>query len=223
MIAFVQARMSSRRLPGKVLRPLLGKPIIEYLLESLTHCETRVRTVVLTSTDPSDDPIASFCQSESVECFRGSLEDVAARFLAAANAFNAESFVRISGDSPLLDFRIVDRAVRLFEEQPCDLATNVLVRTFPKGQSVEVIARSALARAYESMQPSNREHVTTYFYRHADRFTIRDFRHPRDCGTIQMAVDTEEDLTCVETCMRRIRGKPWDAGLGAMLKHFEIA
>ena len=221
MIAFVQARMSSRRLPGKVLLPLLGNAMLHYVLESLRRSDTIDRTIVLTSNDASDDAIEDFCRASEVECFRGSLDDVAARFLAAADAYDAEAFVRISGDSPLMDFRIVDRAVRLFEAEPCDVATNVLVRTYPKGQSVEVIARAALARAYESMQvPGDREHVTTYFYTHPEAFEIRDFRHPRDCGSVRMAVDTPADFERVEACLRRVGGKPWEAGLEKVLEVF---
>ncbi len=221
MMAFVQARMGSRRLPGKVLRALNGAPMLQYLLESLARAKTLAKTVVLTSNDASDNPIQAFCEAAGTPCFRGELHDVTARFLAAAAAYSAEAFVRISGDSPLMDYRIVDRVVRLFREAPCDLATNVFVRTYPKGQSVEVIARSALKRAYDAMgDADDREHVTKYFYRNPEQFVIRDFRYDRDCGTVPMAVDTQDDFARVEACLRTIGKAPWDATLEEMLRVF---
>lgn len=220
MIALVQARMTSRRLPGKVLRPLLGRPLLSHLLDSLRHCETLSGVVVVTSGEPTDDAIAEFCHAHGTTCFRGALHDVTARFIAAAQAFDAPSFVRLSGDSPLLDHRLVDRAVRLFHEQPCDLATNVLVRTFPRGQSVEVLSRAVLENAHESMAGDDREHVTAHFYRHPDRITIRDFRHTPGCGTLQMAVDTQADFDRVEACLAKLDQPLWTYDLDALILRY---
>src|SRR5436305_2350266 len=124
MAALVQARMSSSRLPGKVLRPLAGRLLVSYILDSLERCVLVDSAVLTTSVDPSDDPIADFSVSTGVDCFRGALDDVASRFLDAADAFGLDAFVRVNGDSPLLDHRLVDRAVELSLAASADLATN---------------------------------------------------------------------------------------------------
>ncbi|HUE14627.1 MAG TPA: NTP transferase domain-containing protein, partial [Planctomycetaceae bacterium] len=121
--AIVQARMNSRRLPGKSLRPLCGKPMLQYVLENLAQLDELAETIVATSTDPSDDPIAEFCERVGTACFRGPLDNVAERFLQALRTHDLSAFVRISGDSPLLDPRLVARAVALFAESAVDLAS----------------------------------------------------------------------------------------------------
>ena len=131
--AIIQARMSSERLPGKVLQQIAGKPMLQYLLERLEHCEVLDGLVVATSVDESDTPITSFCQRYGVSCYRGDLNNVAGRFNDVLDSYGFDAFVRINGDSPLLDQRLVDKAVELFKQHEADLATNALVRSYPKG------------------------------------------------------------------------------------------
>ena len=163
--AIIQARMSSTRLPGKVLHKVKGKPMIQYLLESLGQCILIDRVVVATSTDDSDGPVADFCREYGIACHRGPLEDVAKRFVEALDVFGLDAFVRICGDSPLLDYRLVDRAVEIFNSGQFDMVTNVLHRTFPKGQSVEVIDSKMFKQAYPLMrEDSEREHISSPVY-----------------------------------------------------------
>ena len=110
---FVQARMTSQRLPGKVMLEVAGRPVLAYLLERLAHCQRTSMVVVLTSRDPSDDAVADFCQRQGLECFRGDLHNVARRFADALDHYGVEGFVRISGDSPLLDQALVDQCLSL--------------------------------------------------------------------------------------------------------------
>src|SRR5690606_3770927 len=159
ILAIVQARFSSRRLPGKVLAPVAGKPMLAWLLERLAHVEGLDEICVATSRDVSDDAVATFCRAESIDCHRGSLEGVAARLLEAAETRGADAFVRVNGDSPLLDPRIVSRAVSLYRKFEPDLVSNVLVRSFPKGQSVEVVRTATLKSALDDIADAeDREH-----------------------------------------------------------------
>ena len=193
--AVVQARMSSRRLPGKVLHRVAGKPLLEYVLERLAACRPPLEVVVATSRDPDDDAVAAFCRERGVACFRGPLDNVAERFRLAAEAHELDAFVRVNGDSPLLDPRLVDRAVALFLEGGADLVTNVAVRTFPTGQSVEVVSADAFRRATDLMrEPEDFEHVTKVFYKNRDRFRVRDFRAGADYGGVYFAIDTPEQM-----------------------------
>ncbi|MEM1400479.1 MAG: NTP transferase domain-containing protein, partial [Pseudomonadota bacterium] len=121
----IQARMTSSRLPGKVLTSVAGRPLLSYLVESMEHCRNAGPIVVASSVEPTDDPIADYCDENGIECFRGPLDDVMARFLLAVEALNANQFVRVCGDSPLLDHRLIDRAISLFWRHKPDLVTNL--------------------------------------------------------------------------------------------------
>jgi spore coat polysaccharide biosynthesis protein SpsF len=200
--------MSSARVPGKVLRPLAGRPLLQWLLERLAHAETLDLVVVATSEERTDDLVEEFCAARGVACFRGPLEDVAGRMLGAAREHDLDPIVRISGDSPLLDPRLVDRAVRLFREGGCSLVTNVAPRSFPTGQSVEVIARSALAWAAREGGAAEREHVTQPLYREADRFGVRNFSWDGPPG-LRTTLDTPEDAELLERVAAGLPGDHW--------------
>lgn len=216
--AFVQARMSSSRVPGKMLIRLNGKPLLAYVLERLDQCESLDQVVLATSGEASDDPLAEFAARQGNIVFRGPLQDVAGRFLAAMEHFGLESCVRINGDSPFINQRLVDRAVGLFEEGGADLVTNVFPRSFPKGQSVEVFSRDAMARAHAAMdQDDHREHVTKFFYdNHAD-FRIRNFSSPRDYSGEQLTIDSPEDLDWCEALLATLEKPHWAYGFETLL------
>lgn len=198
--AVVQARMSSQRLPGKVLAPLAGRPALAYLLERLEG----LRVVVATSTDPSDDAIEAFCAERSVDCQRGPLDDVAARFALVVERLGLDAFLRVNGDSPLLDRRLVDRGLALFDETEPDLATNVFPRTFPHGQSVEVVRAETFLAARPEFEADDREHVTRFFYEHPERFRIENFAAPEPYAGPSLALDTPEDLERLDAILRRL-------------------
>lgn len=217
-IAFIQARISSKRLPGKVLAQIAGKPLLAYLVERLRYGKSLNGIIVLTSSASDDDAIASYCEESGTRCFRGSLNDVLGRFLAAAAEFKVSSFVRVNGDSPLLDPRLIDQGVSLFESASVDLVSNAFPRSFPKGQSVEVISVEALRKvAAESRDPQDHEHVTPYFYVHHDRFRIRNFSSGKELQSIQMSVDAPADLKKVEGMISQMDKPHWTYGLDELL------
>jgi spore coat polysaccharide biosynthesis protein SpsF len=193
--AIVQARMSSVRLPGKVLRKVQNKPLLAYVLESLSHCDSLDTLAIATSMDPLDDEVESFCTHSGVACHRGVLEDVAKRLLDAAEFYRLDAFVRISGDSPLMDYRLVDKGVKMYREGLYDLVTNVLKRTYPSGCSVEVLSTRTMKLVYPLLESGyEREHVTPFFYANRVRFRIRGYESGGDYGRYRLTVDTPEDL-----------------------------
>jgi spore coat polysaccharide biosynthesis protein SpsF len=217
-LIIVQARMSSRRLPGKVMREAMGKPLLAYLIERIARARRASGWLVATSKERDDDPIAAWCQRAKVEIYRGPLDNVAARFLGAARARQVRSFVRVSGDSPLLDPEILDRTIALFEGSDCDLATNVFPRSFPKGQSVEVVGTDALEQVVaDSLDPDDLEHVTSFFYRHPDRFKIRNLPNSRDVSSVQLSVDSPEDFEAFQAVLTRMDRPHWTYGLDELL------
>lgn len=208
--AVVQARMASSRLPGKALMDLAGNPLLQYVLEKLERCATLDAVVVATSTANEDDAIVQFCQGWGVEYYRGPLDDVAGRFVGALEQNDWEAFVRIAGDSPLLDQRLVDRGVKLFCEGGFDLVTNVWPRSYPYGQSVEVMAKKILKQTYERMkEPDDREHVTRFFYQHEREFEISNFKSAVNYAGWRLVVDTADDLKKVEALVRRMTKPHW--------------
>lgn len=217
--AIVQTRMSSQRLAGKVLRQTAGKPLIQYLLERLKCCRRLEAVIVATSTHESDAPIADFCRHYGITCFRGSLLDVAGRFNAVLNEYSFEAFARVNGDSPLLDPALVDRGVDCLLNSEAEIVTNVLPRTYPRGQSVEVLRTQTFRRGYEQMhQADDLEHVTSFFYRNQQGFRIHNFESTQRYGRIQLAVDTEHDLRVFAAIVARMDRPHWEYGLTEIVR-----
>lgn len=220
--AVVQARMGSTRLPGKVLMELDGRPALDYLLERLDHAETLDAVIVATSVEPADDAIARHCEAAGVRCHRGAHDDVAARLLEAARGAGLDALVRVNGDSPLLDQALVDRGVRLFRRGGRDLVTNVHPRSFPRGQSVEVIDCASLQAALPRLTAEDREHVTAGLYRDPDRVTIENFDAGpdgvgSDGGEIRLVLDTPQDARSIEAVLHAMRRPHWQHGWTEML------
>jgi spore coat polysaccharide biosynthesis protein SpsF len=197
-LAILQARMSSTRLPGKVMRPLLGQPMIARQVERLRRAERLTGITVATSTDAGDVVIVDWCTENGVACFRGPLDDVRARFLGAlAAAGNPETFVRLTADCPLADPAVIDQCVASHAAGICDYTYNTRDWTFPKGLDVEVCQTAALHRAAaESSDPYDREHVTPYIYSNPDRFRINAVTRDPPLR-YRWTVDTPEDFAFV--------------------------
>jgi spore coat polysaccharide biosynthesis protein SpsF len=195
--------MCSKRLPGKCLADIQGKPMLQYLLERLERSRELDVIVVATSIEVCDDPIDAFCHSIGIPCFRGDLENVAKRFASTIQAYALEGFVRICGDSPLLDFALVDEAVAVFRRERPDIVTNCMTRSYPPGQSVEVVDASTFLKALPLMgRKEDREHVTTFFKGSQKSFRIRQLSATKNYEGVCLAVDRSEELDL----LRRVIG-----------------
>ena len=196
--AFIQARMSSRRFPGKVLAPFRGEPMIVHTVRAVADALGPDAITVVTSDDATDDPLAAFLATRGVACFRGPLDDVFQRFRLAAAALPCEWILRVSADSPLLDPTIVRQVIRAARPD-LDLVTTTFPRTFPKGQNAELIRTSALLSIdAKILDTEEREHVTPYLYRHADAFRILNITSSSAADQESCAVDTLDDLRRLE-------------------------
>jgi len=191
-IAIVQARMGSTRLPGKVLLPLAGRPVLGHVVERLSYCSTLAGVVVATTTQASDDAVAEFCDDAGVPVFRGSEDDVLDRYHQASAQFEADPVVRITADCPAIDPTVVDQVVNGFLEGEYDLFG--LMGEFPDGLDCTVFARSALDRAWEEATlASEREHVGPYIQNHPDLFQTSGIELFEGQGHQRWTLDEPED------------------------------
>ena len=194
--AFIQARMSSKRVPGKVLAPLNGQPIVKHVISQVAEVIPWNQITVATSTEESDDPLAYYVSKIGIPVYRGALSDVFERFQLCLKEFPCDWFFRICSDSPLLNSELLQTMLQYKDRRDVDLVTNVQVRTFPIGQSVEMINSETFAEMILSnLSSEEKEHVTKMYYDRPAKFKIINIES-RDIRSAQtsFAVDTLEDL-----------------------------
>ena len=199
VLAILQARMSSSRLPGKVMAPILGTPMIGRQVERLRRSREIGKLVVATSERPDDDRLAAYCASLDLPVFRGALDDVLGRFHGALQAFGpAGTVVRLTADCPLADWEVVDLAVRTHRQGGFDYTSNSMERTYPHGLDVEVAQVHALEAAWrEAADPYEREHVTPFLYRRPERFGLGSVEAADPRPQLRWTVDLPADLDFV--------------------------
>ncbi|MBF0156426.1 MAG: glycosyltransferase family protein [Magnetococcales bacterium] len=200
ILGILQARYSSRRLPGKVLLPILGRPMLACQLERLRRVRQMDRLVVATSDETSDDAIAALCRELAIPCYRGSLDDVLDRFYRAAIGFSPvpAQVVRLTGDCPLADPALIDRVIAHHLRGGFDYTSNIKPPTYPDGLDVEVMRFPVLAEAWREAQlPSQREHVTLFINGQPERFRLGNVTHDHDLSALRWTVDESEDLELV--------------------------
>lgn len=194
--ATIEARMTSSRLPGKVLLPLAGKPSLQRIVERVGRSRYVDEVVVATTVNAQDDEIAVLCGRIGCGCYRGSEEDVLLRVLEAAKSVQADLIVEITGDCPVIDWRHIDSLIEKFMEQPCDYASNIGDCGFPVGFEVQVFPVKVLDRVNRlTANPVDHEHVSLYIYSHPELFRILywkaegDMRRPE----LEITLDTRQD------------------------------
>ena len=204
ILAIVQARMKSTRLPGKVMREVLGKPLIGYLLERLSFSKTIDKIILATSTDSSNDILCNYVIRQGFEVYRGKEEDVLDRFYQAALHYQPTAIVRITADCPLIDPQVVDSVISFFKDQQFDYVSNCHPPTYPDGLDTEIFSYQALAKTWlEAKLAHEREHVTPYM-RQAGKLRIgnveADIAYPNERWT----VDNEEDFILIKSIIENL-------------------
>jgi spore coat polysaccharide biosynthesis protein SpsF len=201
VVAIIQARMGSTRLPGKILKKVLGRPLLEYQIERVRRSRFIHQIVIATTNKESEQPIIDLCNRLSIAYHRGSEQDVLSRYWEAAMRYKATVVVRLTSDCPLIDPEIIDASIAeyLSKINLYDYVSNTIERTFPRGLDVEVMSMKALDRAnQEARNIVHREHVTPYIYLHPDKFTLGIVKHPFDVSSYRLTVDTEEDFQLIK-------------------------
>jgi spore coat polysaccharide biosynthesis protein SpsF len=207
IVATIEARMESTRLPGKTVAPILGRPMLELLIERLRRAQRVDQIVVATTDHPADAVIEELAHKLGAGCFRGSSDDVLARVLKAAQAFGADILVEMTGDCPLLDPVVVDEAVAIFLAGGFDYVSNVVERTYPRGLDTQVYAVATLAEVDQLTQdPPDRENVSLYIYEHPERYRLGHLYAPAPLRRpdLRLTVDTQADLDLVRAIYERL-------------------
>lgn len=212
VVAIVQARMGSTRLPGKALAGLGGQSVIDHVIRRVRGAQTVDRLVVATTDLPTDDVLVRHLVDVGVKVVRGSSQDVLSRFALAIEAFQAAWIVRVTADCPFIDSGVIDEVVAASCVPSCvDYCSNVLSRTYPIGMDCEVFTRDALLRANsEARSESDREHVTPYMYGHPGSFALRNVEAPSWARRpdLRLTIDESADLALAEMIVERLGDTP---------------
>ncbi len=197
--------MSSRRLPGKVLMKIEGKTLIERVVERVSRSKYVTKIIVATTKHNTDIPLRKLCLKKKIEFYAGSLPNVAYRFYEILKKFNSKSFLRINADSPFIDPRLIDKCLIKFNNSNSDIVTNVFPRTFPKGQSVEIIRSSVFKKnLLKIKKKSHLEHVTKFFYENKNNFKINAIINNKNYSKFNMCIDTVSDIRRTRIIYKKI-------------------
>ena len=221
VIAIIQARMGSTRLPGKVLMEVNGRPLLAYQLDRISKSKKLDRVIVATSTLEKDNAIENFCKDYGVDCYRGSENDVMSRYYECAKKYNPDTVVRMTADCPLIDPEIIDKVVQKFECDNVDYCGNTVPpesSRFPDGSDVEVFSMKALERSNVEVKDTRlREHVTFQFWQDKN-YTSNQYTQEKNWSKYRITVDYSEDFEVVEYVFSELKVKKIFGSLDEIIK-----
>ena len=226
VVASIEARMGSSRLPGKVLTDIGGVPALTRLIRRLRQCRALDDVVLATTTSPKDDEVVYWAQTNNVPVFRGSEDDVLARVVGAHQMMGSDIVVEVTGDCPLLDATVIDLGVETYFANDCDVVTNARVPSYPQGADVQVFQLKALSDVADSVSdPAVREHVSLYFYENPEQYKIIHLIAPQmwKAENLRLQLDYPEDLEFIRTVYSRLEPQYSDSfgihEILSLLKH----
>ena len=218
--AVILSRYDSSRLPGKALLKIAGRPIIQYVIE-LCKSINNISDVVLATTNRKiDDNLVKFAESQNIKVVRGSHKDVAGRFLQSMDDLDLDGAIRVTGDSPLNNVKLLNFGMKIFQNNKFDLVTNIKDRSYPMGMSMEIISKKAMRIAYGNIRSDDhREHVTKYFYENYNLFkiysvTLKKFNY----GNINLALDTADDFNKIKWIIKNLNSKLYEVDFEDLIK-----
>ncbi|TGK09962.1 acylneuraminate cytidylyltransferase [Leptospira fletcheri] len=198
----VQARMTSTRLPGKILKKVIDKTLLEYQIERLQRVRLVDGIIIATTTNESDQPVVDLCERMNIPYYRGSESDVLSRYYEAATQFGVENIIRVTSDCPIIDPEILSEIVQsyfMYQKSGVDYVSNTLERSFPRGMDAEIFSYKTLSAAHRAaFDPSDREHVTPYIYKNPSLFSLRSVINSIDESSFRLTVDTQEDYELIK-------------------------
>ena len=211
--AIIQARMGSSRLPRKIMLQILGKSVLEHMINRVKKAKKIEEIIIATSTNEEDDIIEEFCINQKIKYFRGSENDVLSRYFEAAKKFSIDVIVRLTSDTPLLDPEIIDKVISKYQDEEYDFVSNFfpLPRTYPDGYNVEVFSKNVLQITHnEAKKPSDREHVTTFITMQPDRFKKYRVDAEKDFSKYRLNLDYIEDFELIKAVFEEFKDKEFN-------------
>lgn len=226
IVTVIQARISSTRLPGKVLLPILGKPLLIRMIERVMRAKLIGTLVIATSTNSEDDQIEELCMRSNLNCYRGHLTDLLDRHYQVAKLYNADAVVKIPSDCPLIDHHIIDKVIRFYiDNEDLDYVSNLHPATYPDGNDVEIFSFEALEHAWrDATKDFEREHTTPFMWEHNDSFNIGnvEWETGLDLSTsLRFTIDYEEDYIFIKKVFEELYPVNPDFGLNDILRLLE--
>jgi Spore coat polysaccharide biosynthesis protein F, CMP-KDO synthetase homolog len=217
--AIIQARLGSTRLPSKVLLKILGKTVLEYVVERVRNSKYIDSVIVATTTNNEDSEIVRVMESNEIDVFRGSEEDVLDRFYQAASFYKMENIVRITADCPLLDPLIVDKVIELYFITGADYCANILEHTFPDGEDIEIFSFRTLRATWQDAKlGSEREHVTPYMINNPGKFKLENVRSETNLSNKRWTLDTKEDFRFIKNVIENLYPMKPNFGMADILR-----
>lgn len=199
IICFIQARMSSKRFPNKVLTKVKNKEILKIIYERIKKDIKKLHIVILTSTQKKDQKIVNFCKRNNYQFSLGPLNNVYERYKLALVKNNTDAFIRITGDSPLVNTKLLKKMIRFYKKFTPDIVTNVFPRSFPIGQSIEIINKKIFFKINsKKLSRYFKEHITSYFYFHSHKYKILNISNKIDLSKKNLSINTKEDLNKIK-------------------------
>jgi spore coat polysaccharide biosynthesis protein SpsF len=207
VVTIIQARMGSTRLPGKVLKKVLNKTLLEYQIERISQSKLLDEIIIATTTNKKDEPIVDLCKKLGVSYFRGSEIDVLGRFYKAAITAKADVIVRLTADCPIIDHKVMDKVIDryLHSQEVIDYVSNTLERTYPRGMDTEVFSFPSLKKAHEeAILAFQREHVTPFIVHNPERFRLENIKYKVNASQHRWTVDTIEDFLLIKKIIEEL-------------------
>ena len=207
IVAIIQARMNSSRLPGKVLMPIMERPMLWHVAHRIKKGRLINKLVIATTITKKDEAIVRFCKKNNLDFYKGNEENVLDRYYQTAKIFKAETILRITADCPLIDPKVLDGIIKFYiaRKDKIDYVSNTLKRTYPHGLDAEIFSFKVLERIWqEAKEPYQKEHVTPYIYEHPEKFCIGNIKNHKNYSYLRWTVDTEKDLKFVREIYKRL-------------------
>ena len=206
-LIIAQARMASTRLPGKVMKIVCGKPLLEHFINRLKRVKSADQIVIATTVNETEDIIVDLCKKLDISYYRGSEEDVLGRYYEAAVEYGGDIIIRITSDCPVIDPEVVDYLINFYTNniEKYDYVSNTLKRTYPQGMDSEIISFDILKEAHlNAYDPFDREHVTPFFISRPSRYRLHNIEHSTNLSHYRLTIDTSEDLDLVKKIFKEL-------------------
>lgn len=219
--ATIEARMTSSRLPGKVLMDFCGKADLQHIIERLKRSKHLDEVVVATTTNKEDEPIIKLCEEIGCKYYMGSEDDVLLRVLEAAKSVNAEYIVEITGDCPVIDWRHVDKIIEMFFSGEYDYVSNTIERSFPRGFDTQIFPVTVLEEVNKITQnPVDHEHVSIYIYTHPEKYRLLNWKADENVNhpEFEITLDTKEDYEFIKQIYEKLYPQNLDFSAGDVVK-----